>query len=88
MAKGQTSNSEALTVVRVRKALRSGEARELRVRAGLSQNEAARAIGVHELTVSDWERGRNAPRFDAALAYARFLESLREVVTEPEGGWL
>ncbi len=70
---------ETLTVVRVRKALRSGAARQMRERAGLSQSEAARAIGVHEVTLSDWERGRNAPRFDAAMAYARLLDELSEV---------
>lgn len=34
----------------------------LRVRAGLTQREAAIALGKRESTVSDWERGVARPR--------------------------
>jgi transcriptional regulator with XRE-family HTH domain len=42
-----------------------------RARVGLSQEDAARLIGVSSNTVSRWERGANAPRGEAR---ARLLE--------------
>ena len=36
--------------------------KQLRLRAGLSQTEAARLLGVHQTAVSQWELGRSAPR--------------------------
>ena len=33
-----------------------------RVEAGLSRRDLAKKIGVHEFTVSQWERGQHTPR--------------------------
>lgn len=34
---------------------------------GISQEEAAERVGVHQNTWSDWEGGRKSPRTDTAL---------------------
>ncbi len=50
------------------------EIAELRAALGLSQAEFARALGVRQQTVSEWETGRYAPRG----ASARMLGILAE----------
>ena len=54
--------------------------RERRLQAGLSQDAAARKWGISRTWLSDLERGRANPTFDALLALARnmgvSLESL------------
>ena len=47
--------------------------KEMRERAGLSQAAFARRLGVRQQTVSEWERGRYAPR-GASLTVLRLLE--------------
>ena len=47
--------------------------KELRERSGLSQAAFARRLGVRQQTVSEWERGRYAPR-GASLTVLRLLE--------------
>ena len=47
--------------------------RALRRRSGLSQAAFARRLGVRQQTVSEWERGRYAPR-GASLTVLRLLE--------------
>ena len=42
----------------------------LRVNAGLSQREVAKAIGITPGTLCRWERGQSAPPFDKVLALA------------------
>jgi len=54
----------------VRKSL-GGKIREARLAAGLSQSELARKIRAHPTSVSDWERGRNAPSARHLLSIAR-----------------
>jgi DNA-binding transcriptional regulator YiaG len=66
----------------VREAARSGEARRLRLSAGLSLGEVAREIRVAVPTVLRWETGERRPRGKAALRYGRLLEQL----AEREGG--
>ncbi len=44
------------------------EMRAWRLGAGLSQAEAARRVGVCQVTWSSWERGRIAPRIAHAVA--------------------
>lgn len=48
--------------------------KELRTRKGVSQIELAKAIGVSNGNVGDWERGRSKPGFDALIALSRFFE--------------
>lgn len=52
------------------------ERKLLRIRAGLTQSEMARVIGVHVETFGRWERGDGRPGRDAADAYIQALEIL------------
>ena len=45
----------------------------LRRRAGMSQQEVARAIGVSRQTVSNWELAQGAPALDKAAELARLF---------------
>lgn len=67
----------------VRVAARNGEARRLRLAAGLSLREVAREVGVAVPTVLRWETGERQPRGNAALRYARLLEALKTRETDP-----
>ena len=40
----------------------------------MSQIELARAIGVSNGNVGDWERGRSKPGYDALVALSRYFE--------------
>ena len=70
----QADSIGALT--RVRGLTNSGTARAIRLGAGLSLGEIARAIGVSPSTVLRWERRERTPRGEKALAYAQVLEEL------------
>ena len=48
--------------------------KQLRAKKGVSQLELAKAIGVSNGNVGDWERGRSKPGYDALIALSRFLE--------------
>lgn len=48
--------------------------KQLRASKGVSQIELARAIGVSNGNVGDWERGRSKPGYDALVALSRFFE--------------
>ena len=69
----------AVQLARVRAMVRSGEARELRLRNGLSLATVAREIGVHPTAVFRWEQGACLPRGPHALRYARLLDNLKRV---------
>jgi transcriptional regulator with XRE-family HTH domain len=45
--------------------------RQARKSAGLSQSQLASKIGAHVTSVSDWERGRNAPSARHLLSIAQ-----------------
>jgi DNA-binding transcriptional regulator YiaG len=63
-------------LAKVRRLAATGEARQIRQRAELSMSEIAAAVGVHEATVSQWERGKQRPRGEAALQYLAVLEAI------------
>jgi DNA-binding transcriptional regulator YiaG len=63
-------------LVRIRRLTRTGEAREIRERARLSQQEIATALGVSVSAIHRWETNDRRPRGAAALRYAELLESL------------
>ena len=63
-------------VAKVRKLVRSGEAREIRLENGLSLREIADSIGVNPTSVYHWEQGVCLPRGPHALRYARLLDDL------------
>lgn len=50
------------------------ERARLRVTAGVSQLDVARALQVSVKTVKNWEAGRNEPRRPRRQAYIRLLE--------------
>ena len=53
------------------------ELKRERRRVGMSQPQMARALGVHWMSISRWERGVEVPRLAAAiLALARTLKPL------------
>jgi DNA-binding transcriptional regulator YiaG len=67
---------ELVAIARARALASSGTARWLRLAAGLSLPEVARAVGVSPSTIWRWERDRRSPRGDAAARYSRLLEEL------------
>jgi DNA-binding transcriptional regulator YiaG len=60
----------------LRRFLRTGQARRLRLRAGLSLPEVAGAIGASAPAVYRWEVGERSPRGERAVRYWRLLQSL------------
>lgn len=66
-----------------RRALRAlvatGEARELRLRAGLTLREVGDAVGVLPSTVWRWEHGERTPRGKDLAAYVTILRELERV---------
>ncbi|MGH2760451.1 MAG: helix-turn-helix domain-containing protein [Actinomycetota bacterium] len=67
---------DAIELTRLRRMLSLGTARLIRVEAGLSLSELARAVGVDRGTIWRWETGRRRPRGRAA---ERFLTALEEL---------
>lgn len=72
---------ELQNLSRTRRALRrliaSGEAREIRLAAGLTLREVGEAVGVAPSTVFRWEAGQRTPRA-AAARYLALLEGIAE----------
>ena len=52
------------------------ERRKIRERAGLSQSDLARALGVSAPALSRWEAGARVPRRDHLIEYVGLLEKL------------
>lgn len=48
--------------------------KSLRAKKNISQTQLAKAVGVSNGNVGDWERGRSKPGYDAIIALARFFE--------------
>ena len=63
-------------ISRVRSLASSGLAKDIRIRASLSQAEIADALGVDRSTVHRWEVGERSPRGPAALRYGELLAGL------------
>lgn len=60
----------------VRAELRSGQARERRIAAGVSGADMARVLRVTPAAVFYWETGQAVPTVPHALAYGKLLERL------------
>ena len=71
--------NDTLVLTNLRRLLDSGEAREIRLSAGLSLQEAGAAIGTAATTVHRWEGGRRVPHGPLGVQYARFLASLQKI---------
>jgi len=78
------SADSAVTLARLRSDVASGRAREVRLRARLSQNEVAEVVGVAQPTVAGWESGRKMPRGEHAARYADLLARLEQADQEEE----
>jgi transcriptional regulator with XRE-family HTH domain len=61
----------------VRAFVRTGRARQARLRAGLSLREVAESVGVSDAAVSRWEVADRTPRGLPAVRYWRLLQQLR-----------
>jgi transcriptional regulator with XRE-family HTH domain len=72
--------NDAVEIARARELVRSGRARVIRERAGLSLSEMARSTGDNVSTIARWEAGERSPRGEVAKRYARLLRELSEVV--------
>jgi transcriptional regulator with XRE-family HTH domain len=75
---------EALAIARVRSWLRSGRAREIRKRAGLSQSDVGGAVGTDHAQVSRWESGKSAPVRGSVLRLAALYDELEEIARKEE----
>jgi len=73
------AEQEAVTVAQVRSWLRSGRARAIRQRAGISQAEVARAVGTDHAQISRWESGVYAPARGSALKLGRLYDRLERL---------
>lgn len=56
--------------------------RAIRLAVGASLREVAAELGVSQITVSQWERGRSDPRPEHAIQYRRLLEELAQLALE------
>lgn len=75
--------SEIMLLVEAHKKARSGDAKRIRQRAGLTMAQVAAVIGVGESTVSRWEGGSRKPRGEHALKWAALLNELERAQAEP-----
>jgi len=67
-------------LVEARSLLASGEARRVRLAAGLSLEKMAVQVGVSVSAIYRWERGDRVPRGRAATEYAALLLRLRDLL--------
>ena len=68
--------SDTTDLIRVRRMVETGAARAIRLAAGLSLAEIARAADVTRATVWRWEAGERRPHGPAASRYLRVLEEI------------
>jgi len=68
----------ALLLTRVRVLFSSGTAKALRIAAGLSLPEGAKAGRIAVSTLWRWEEGQRVPHGEAALRYGELLDALAE----------
>ena len=73
---------DAVEIARVRQMARTGRAKEIRTRAGLTIVDLAEALDVSTTTIFRWERALCSPRADAALRYGRLLTDLGKLAAE------
>jgi HTH-type transcriptional regulator/antitoxin MqsA len=69
--------SQLLSEAKVRQRLPEPQiCRLLRVRAGLTQEDVARVLGVNRAALARWELGQRTPRGQLCSDYVRLLERL------------
>jgi DNA-binding transcriptional regulator YiaG len=67
---------DALQLVRVRAAARTGAGRRIREAAGLTITEIGRSVGTSHACISRWENGSRVPQGAPAIRYLKLLERL------------
>lgn len=70
---------DTVALAKLRGLMASGEAREIRLAAGLSLGEAGAAVGTAAATIHRWENLQRKPHGDVAVRYARLLQLLGSV---------
>lgn len=73
--------AETLELARVNELLQSGEAANVRRRAGVTQSQVARTIGVRPATVCRWEKGERTPTSRSAVRLGALLDDLARIVS-------
>jgi transcriptional regulator with XRE-family HTH domain len=74
------ANDELSLLIEGRTAANSGRSERLREAAGLTQADLARLVGVTAAAVSRWEAGLRTPRGTSAIAYAKALRRVEEMI--------
>jgi DNA-binding transcriptional regulator YiaG len=82
MANAARTVEQVVDLAATRALARSGEARAIRERAGLSLREMAAALGVTRSALQRWEVGLRTPRGESAVRYGALLAALRESGSE------
>ena len=72
--------SELELIVEGRSRASSGRGKELRELAGLKQTELARLVGCSAAAINRWEAGLRTPGGDLAVAYAKALRRVEEMI--------
>ncbi|MHB1539280.1 MAG: helix-turn-helix domain-containing protein [Solirubrobacteraceae bacterium] len=80
MAVMLTGTEQALALAQGRIAASSGHARAVRLAAGLSLYDVARAIGTSAASVSRWESGVCLPRGELAVRYGGLVTALAQQI--------
>lgn len=73
------TSSDLTRVVRVRRHLADGTARQIRVDAHVGQPEIAAVLGVSRASVAAYETGRRVPSTPVALRLAALLDAIAAV---------
>ena len=69
---------DPVAIAKGRRLAASGAGRALRVAAGLSLRDLARALGTSPAVVSRWERGQRVPHADMAEQWVTLLGRLQK----------
>jgi len=73
------SSTEIDDMIQLRRWIMTGEARQIRMRAGATQVEMARSLDITAATVNRWESRHQIPRGRNAREYHRILTRLSKV---------
>lgn len=76
------TSKDVLRLAAARTHAATGTGKAIRIQAGLSMAEVAKAVGVAEPTVWRWERGDHKPRGAAAIRWAELLHDLKALATQ------
>ena len=71
-----TKPRDVVALAQARTLARSGRAKAIRERAGITRDEVARCIGVSAVTIWRWEHARRVPRGEPAIAWLSLLTEL------------